>query len=97
MNSDVYIRVKFKTTGEGGRKSPIRGVFYGCPMIIEGAAYDCRLLIDNAVLDLGSEYEVPVKFLNKNTLMDNLKVGIRFFLWEGKEVAEGEIIRLCDD
>ncbi len=50
MNADIYIKVRFKTSEEGGRKTsvkrktPLGPDFYGCPLMVDGKAYDCRLL-----------------------------------------------------
>lgn len=94
MEPDIYIKVKFRTTSEGGRKTPVSGDFYACPMIIDDKAYDCRLLIKDMTLELGQRYEVPVKFLNKDLIVPNLSVGKRVILWEGKEIADGQVTRI---
>lgn len=71
MKPDVYIKVRFRTNVEGGRKnslkrkSPLGPDFYACPMVIDGRAYDCRLLIGDKKIELGEYYEIPVKFLEK--------------------------------
>jgi hypothetical protein len=68
MKPDVYIKVRFKTTAEGGRKTSIKRKssmgpdFYACPLIIDGKAYDCRLLIDNKEIELGKYYEIPLTY-----------------------------------
>ena len=97
MNPDIYIRIKIRTTIEGGRKTPIMGDFYGCPLIVDNEAYDCRLLINNMKLELGHIYEVPVKFLNKSLVWSHLTIGKTVVLWEGKEIADGEVTKICDD
>lgn len=81
MREDVFIKVRFKTTAEGGRKTSLKqkasiGVnFYACPMIVDGKAYDCRLLIRNKEIELGKHYEIPVIFLNKSEVLPHLFVG----------------------
>ena len=96
MNPDIYIKVKFRTTLEGGRKTPINGDFYACPMIVDNKAYDCRLLLTGKTLELGNFYGVPVKFLNRDLIVPKLIVGKNIILWEGKDVADGQVTRICN-
>lgn len=95
MKPDIDIKVRFKTTLEDGRKTPIIGDFYACPMILNGKAFDCRLLIKNIPIELGQNYEIPVKFLNKELAITSLYVGMEITLWEGKEVATGQVVQIC--
>jgi hypothetical protein len=102
MNPDIYIKVRFKTSEEGGRKTSLKRKtepgpdFYGCPLMLDGKAYDCRLLIGDKEIELGKYYELPVKFLDKDLALPNLAVGKDIILFEGKEVAEGQVIKICD-
>lgn len=79
--ADIYIKVRFKTTAGGGRKtlvkrkSPLGPDFYGCPLIVDDKAYDCRLLIGDNEIELGKYYEIPVKFLNIDLAFQSLSVG----------------------
>ncbi len=101
MNPDIYIKVRFKTSKEGGRKTsvkrktPLGPDFYGCPLMVDGKAYDCRLLIGDKEIELGKYYEIPVKFLDKDLALPNLAVGKSIVLLEGKEVADGEVTKIC--
>jgi hypothetical protein len=95
MMPDAFLKVRFKTSSEGGRSTPIRGEFYACPMFVEGEGFDCRLLLAGVTLELGQWYEVPVKFMNKDLIVSKLKVGTTVSLWEGKDIAEGEVLRLA--
>lgn len=94
MEPDIYIKIRFRTTAEGGRKTSVAGDFYGCPLIIDNEAYDCRLLIKDTTIELGQFYEIPVKLLNRGLALPKLYVGKKIMLWEGKEVADGEIIKI---
>ena len=102
MNPDIYIKVRFKASEEGGRKTSLKrktGLgpdFYGCPLMVDGKAYDCRLLIGDKEIELGKYYELPVKFLDRDLALPNLAVGKNITLLEGKEVAEGQVIKICD-
>ncbi len=100
MELDIYIKVRFKTNAEGGRKTPVKRKtplgpdFYACPLIVDDKAYDCRLLVGDNEIELGKYYEIPVKFLDVELALPNLSVGKKVTLWEGKEVADGEILRI---
>lgn len=102
MKPDIYIKVRFKTSEEGGRKTSVKRKthlgpdFYGCPLMVDGKAYDCRLLIGDKEIELGKYYEIPVKFLDKDLALPNLAVGKSIVLLEGKEVADGEVTKICD-
>jgi hypothetical protein len=102
MKPDIYIKVRFKTSKEGGRntsvkrKTPLGPDFYGCPLVVDGKAYDCRLFIGNEEIELGKYYEIPVKFLDKDLALPNLSIGKNVTLLEGKEVADGRVIKICN-
>ncbi len=93
MTPDITIQVRFKTPAEGGRSGPIIGAHFGCPMFIAGQAFDCRLLTNGRTLELGKEYELPVKFLNADLALPKLSPGAEVALWEGKEIATGKVLR----
>ena len=100
MKPDIYIKVRFRTNAEGGRKtsvkrrSPLGPDYYACPLVVDQSAFDCRLLIGDNEIELGKYYEVPVKFLNIDLVLPSLSVGKKITLWEGKEIADGEILRI---
>lgn len=91
MNYDAIIKVRFRTTEQGGRKGNIMSNSYSCPMFINNEAYDCRLFFENNITELGKTYLVPIKFLNPNLVMDKLSLGKKVILWEGKDVADAII------
>ena len=91
---DAFIEVRFRTTEESGRKTPIIGDSYACPMFIDDQAYDWRLLIKGVKMELGSLYEVPVIFLNRDLVLSNLFIGKSVTLWEGKDGADGKIVKV---
>jgi hypothetical protein len=96
MKPDAIIRIRFMTTTEGGRQGPIviGEKPYGCPLFVEGEAFDCRLLVTAKTLQLGDTYELPVKFLNPDLALPKLSRGKSVKLWEGKDIATGEVVRL---
>lgn len=102
MKPDIYIKVRFKICEEGGRKTSVKRKtllgpdFYGCPLMVDGKSYDCHLLIGDKEIKLGKYYEIPVKFLDKDLALPNLAIGKSITLWEGKEVANGQVIKICN-
>jgi len=99
MKSDAIIKVRFFTTAEGGRNAAVEGQFYACPLFVEGEGqgFDCRLLLEGQRLELGSTYEVPVKFLYRELALPKLAVGKDVLLWEGRNVAKGQVIKIADE
>jgi len=99
LRPDAVARVRLFTTAEGGRHKPIPAVAFGCPFFFEGEGFDCRLLLNQlgSGLELGQERsDIPLKFLFPEYIKNRLHPGARFKLWEGKDIAEGEIIEVLD-
>ena len=99
MKPDAIIKVRFKTTAEGGRHGdivipPRPEHHYGCGLFVDQEAFECRLLVDGRTLQLGETYELPVKFLNPDLALPKLSPGQTVRLWEGKDIAAGEVVRL---
>lgn len=94
MHADAVIRVRFLTAAEGGRTTNVKGAVYSCPMLIENEAFDCRIDLEGKTLELGSTYEVPVRFLAPDVAVPKLRPHMRVRLWEGFPVADAEIVTL---
>jgi hypothetical protein len=94
MTSDIVISVRFFLPSEGGRSTAVSGEFYACPLFVDNEGFDCRLLLRGARLELGSTYEVPVKFLNRDLALPRLAIGKEVLLWEGKNVGRGNIVKI---
>jgi len=95
MNPDVIIKVRFLTKSEGGRNTPIFKMPYGCPLIINGRGFDCRFITNqNCIFELGETYEIPIKFLDSSQALMNISEGNEISLWEGKIIANGQIIKV---
>jgi hypothetical protein len=99
MKPDAIIKIRLKTTTEGGRQGAIKVAKhpYGCPLFVGGEAFDCRFLIEDQTLELVGTYEVPIKFLFPELVLPRLSVGMPVTLWEGKDIATGEVVRLGQD
>jgi hypothetical protein len=96
VKPDIIARVRLLPSDQGGRKSPIPPVRFGCPLFIGGNGFDCRLLLDQVATTLvpGGEAEVPIKFLFLDKVRDRLTPGATFDLWEGGMFAHGEILEV---
>lgn len=96
-------RIKFLSSGEGGRSQSIPLMNFGCPVFFEGIpelskhGYDCRLLVPEhgAEISPGETVEkLQIIFLFPEDVIPFVKAGTRFSLWEGKTIARGEILGL---
>ncbi|NKI95496.1 hypothetical protein [Rhizobacter sp. SG703] len=96
MKPDAIINVRFLTTAEGGRNTAVQGQFYACPLVVDNEGFDCRLLLEGRRLELGADYEVPVKFLYRELAHPKLTIGKDVLLWEGRIVAKGQVIKIVE-
>lgn len=95
MKPEVTIRVRFGTTAEDGRKQAViikDQPLYRCVLRIGDHAFDCRILLQNKTLQLGESYELPIKFVSPDLALPNLRPGLSISLWEGKNIASGEVV-----
>lgn len=92
FDGDICAEIKLLTTEEGGRRGPITGRKYSCPLVIDGRGYDCRILIGNRTLTLGQSHYMCIKFLDRDFSMPLFTVGKVFSLWEGREIGSGIVI-----
>ncbi len=92
---DIFARIRFNRTEEGGRKGPTPATYLGIPFHFEDGFYDCRLLLDGiGPLSPGDEAVTPLKFLHPPGIVPRLEVGSKFKLWEGRDVADGEVTEI---
>jgi hypothetical protein len=96
LTPHVMAKVRLYTNEEGGRSKPIPAIQFSCPLFFQGEGFDCRLLLDQAGIDLplGGNAVVPIKFLFPEHIVPRLKKGDQFRLWEGKEIAVGEVLEV---
>ncbi|MDN7875966.1 hypothetical protein [Burkholderia aenigmatica] len=98
MQPDAVLRLRLRTTAEGGRNGPVLvnpGMHYGCPLVIEGQYFDCRWLVEGRTLELGHEHDVPIKFLSFALVAPHLAIGKEIQMWEGGVFADGVITDIC--
>jgi hypothetical protein len=98
MQPDIIARIRLFTLEEGGRSQPIPPIQFGCPLFLEGQrqGHDCRLLLDHVGVELnpGSTVDIPIKFPFPQDAVPCLRLGDKFRLWEGRDIAQGEVLRI---
>ncbi len=94
MIEDATIRLRFKLTKEGGRKSAVSGEYFSCPLMVDGEAFDCRLDLRGKTLELGQTYDVAIKFLRPDLALASLGIGKAVTLWERKIIATGTVLSI---
>ena len=64
-------------------------------MINSNEGFDCRFVLNREErFVLGKTYNIDIKFLNSRHATELLREGMDIFLWEGKIIAIGTIIKL---
>jgi hypothetical protein len=92
---DIIARIRFRTTKEGGRGTPTLYQWYGCLFEYGGEHFDCVLNLEKVgPVKLGDEITVSVGFLCPGLIKSRLSKGDTFTLWEGKTIADGEVIEI---
>lgn len=95
MSPEILAKVTFRRTEEGGRKGPTPPNFFSCPFFMDEQFNDCRLILsDIGSVSPGQTVEVPIAFLAPKLVVNRLKVGRKFALWEMGVIAEGEILQI---
>lgn len=95
MSPEIFAKVTFFRTEEGGLKRPTPANFFGCPFLMDEQMNDCRLVLtDVGSVNPGRTIEVPIAFLVPKLVVDRLKVGRKFKLWHMGIIAEGEILNV---
>jgi hypothetical protein len=95
MKPDAVIRVRFLTPKEGGRVSAIEGSEYGCPVMVNDHGFDCRFLLNRVTrFELGSEYDIEIKFLRADLALQQIERNTTVSLWEGKTIATGVVTKV---
>lgn len=101
----VFARIRLKTPADGGRTQALPRGGFGCPVFFEGIpelsehGYDCRFVPSEVTHSMNPGQvaeEVAIQFLSWEEVRPHLKPGVRFTLWEGRSIGEGEITRIDD-
>jgi len=92
---DIMVEVHLFTTENGGRNGPTPTKFFGCPAEIQGELFDCRLILgESARLAPGDTAVVPIMFLSPGIVLQMLKVGDEFRLWELRYIGTAKVLAL---
>jgi hypothetical protein len=95
VKHDILARVTFFRTEEGGRKGPTSSTHFGYPFVMDDQMNDCRFFLEGiGSISPGQTVDVPIAFLFPKLVVDRLKVGRKFKLWEMGIIAEGEILEV---
>lgn len=98
IKPDIVASLRFISTDEGGRKSPIVAPQFACTFKHDGEANDCRLLLEEkGDVWPGQQLSVAIKFLYPDLVRPRLRVGDHFQLLEGKVIAQGTIEAVVPD
>jgi translation elongation factor EF-Tu-like GTPase len=92
QKNDIVADVRFFSTEEGGRESPIPQQRYGCIFTYQNENFSCFPMIPNNVqVCPGDKVTLEIKFLYPNLIKPKLKVGDKFTLRESRVIAEGKV------
>ena len=94
---DAIVRIRLRSTASGGRRSPLRRPYFGCPTFFgdEETGWDCRFLtgeIDEEVVPGGPAVELPAAWLSRDQVRPRLHARATFRLWEARVIGEGEVL-----
>lgn len=101
----VIVTIEMLSTEQGGRRTPISGPFYHCPVFFQGIpelsshGYDCRMLVsmlEGPILSGDTIGEVGLLFLSEAEVVPHMRPGVGFTLWEGKTIGSGTVLRVED-
>ena len=93
LSSDVVVSIYFYKTEDGGRKLPTNPNQFPCIFSVNDKKHDCRLLLNEIGSISPGEYKtnVPIKFLCPELVLPKLTIGSKFYLWDMRNIAEGEV------
>ena len=92
MKPEIIATIYFYKIEEGGRKGATPKDWFGCPFLFKGRSYDCRLFFyGKQPIKPGDRLKVFIQFLCPDLILNKLKVGDKFELWDGRIIAEGKV------
>ena len=91
----VTVSVHFLTSGDGGRTSATPRDKLHCMFDLQGRYYDCRVLLDSVGPVLpGQTVTAPLIFLDPETVIPKLEVGLNFNLRDPRLIATGTVMKI---
>ena len=93
ITSDIFVTLKFYPQDKGGRNMPTPPRFFSCMFVIDNSNYDVRLLLEKigSIFPGDEKKDVPVKFLCVDLVIPKIKTGDKFYIRDGRIVAEGTV------
>jgi hypothetical protein len=100
MKAQLLARITLYPPTDGGRSTATPPKTFSCPLFFENLSgleahgYDCRMDLSGiGPLVPGSMKEdVPLAFLSAGEVLPHMRPGVRFKLWEGRNIGEGEVL-----
>jgi hypothetical protein len=94
LTNGVLARIHFYKTEDGGRGLPLPSDKLHCLFEIGREMYDCRLPIkfEGKEICLGDIVDFPIHFLRPELVIEKIRAGARFNLYDGRKIAEGEVL-----
>ena len=89
IKPDLTADVTYYPTEHGGRRSPTRANWFGCPCTVSGNTddlWDCRLFYE-APIEPGETRRVAIVFLSKEAI-PIFRAASHFYLWDGRLIGE---------
>ncbi|MDP1699942.1 MAG: hypothetical protein Q8L53_03135 [Aestuariivirga sp.] len=92
----VTVSVHFLTSEEGGRTSATPPDKLHCMFDLQGKYYDCRILLDSVGSVLpGQTVTAPLIFIDPETIIPKLVVGLKFNLHDPRLIATGTVMKIA--
>ena len=92
---DIKARISLYSPDKGGRQGETPNTFFSCIFAIDDNNINCRILLEKTgPLLPGKTYDVPIIFSSPSLVKSKIGLDMKFFLWEGKYIAEGYIIEI---
>lgn len=97
----IFAKIALLGVADGGRSQGLPMMNFGCPVFFQSVpalgshGYECRLLLPEygQTISPGETAQpVPMIFLSAEEVGAHLTPGVKFTLWEGRTIAEGEIL-----
>lgn len=90
---DIKAKINLYLAEEGGRSSATLDTHFSFRIEIGGKYFDARAILSNhGKLKPGDVVELPVKFLDPQVVLPQMRIGCKFPIWEMSQVGELEVL-----
>ena len=94
-NPNILANITLYKTDQGGRKGPTPKDFFTCVLDFNGEKFSCRMyLYQIGSISPGDTVEVPITFTCPELILNRLKIGNKFKIWDGGFKGEGEVLKI---